>query len=129
MLQSMGLQRVRHDLVPEQQREITLDEPGGPSVITGILRRKQGRQEVQGQRRRCEPGSSVRLIKNGPATADFEDEGRDLELRNGQLENLEMARKRILPQTLLQKQSYQHTDFSPVTLQQSRNLRKYIFII
>ena len=80
MLQSMGSQRVRHDLAPEQQREITLDELRGPSVITGVLRRKQGRQEVQGQRRRCEPGSSVRLIK----TADFEDEGRDLELRNGQ---------------------------------------------
>ena len=85
MLQSMGPQRVRHDLASEQQREITLDELGGPSVITSVLRRKQGRQDVQGQRRRCEPGSSVRLIKTGLATADFEDEGRDLELRNGQL--------------------------------------------
>ena len=85
VLQSMGPQRVRHDLASEQQREITLDELGGPSVITSVLRRKQGRQDVQGQRRRCEPRSSVRLIKTGLATADFEDEGRDLELRNGQL--------------------------------------------
>ena len=81
----MGLQRVRHDLAPEQQREITLDELGGPSVITGVLRRKKGRQEVQGQRRRCESRSSVRLIKIELAIADFENEGRDLELRNGQL--------------------------------------------
>ena len=77
-----------------------MNYPGGPSVITRVLTSGQGRQEVG--RKTCK--------KNLLAVADFEDEGRNRELRKlGQ--SLEDRKGKVSPLEPLEgRQPCQHLE-------------------